>query len=222
MPTVCLCVCSMQKRCSTSVDNISACSGSFVSVTFSQLNENPQQRLTQPGMIREVQTHMLSSFSGDLTIFQSWQGRNKGSSVQIPTRFCIRRGGLLTPSDNPFSHGCAEISISPSVPFFHRFSTLCRKLGVSVSLDTSSSNLIDRVPYSPLLSLLSLCSTAALLCWLAVLKFSIFLALQQKVMSSSGGTMHQELLDPCFHFIWFLCAANVISAPLLFFNLPSS
>jgi len=48
------------------------------------------------------------------------------------------------------------------------------------------------------------------------------LALHQKVMSSSGGTTHQEILDPtaCFRLIRFHSAGNVTSARLLSFIFP--
>lgn len=64
---------TMRNRFSASAGHVPACSGSFVLVTFSQLNENPPQRLMQPEAIWEVQAHLLSSLSHLPTILQSWQ-----------------------------------------------------------------------------------------------------------------------------------------------------
>lgn len=117
---------NMQKRFSTSVDSISACSGSFVLVTFSQLNENPPQRLMQPEAVREVQTHLLSSLSDLPTIFQSWQDGNKGSRTRIAVRSSFtRKGGLLTSDHIPhFLRAVLRCLLSPSIPFFPRSFTL--------------------------------------------------------------------------------------------------
>lgn len=76
-------MCNTQKRFSTSVDGVSVCSGSFVPVTFSQLNENPLQRLMQPEATWEVQTHLLSSLGALPTILQAWQDENKGSKTWL-------------------------------------------------------------------------------------------------------------------------------------------
>lgn len=218
---------NMQKRFSTSVDGISACSGSFVLVTFSQLNENPPQRLMQPEAIRDVQTHLLSSL-GDLpAILQSWQDGNKGSGTQIAVRASFMRKRACSLIRYPiFLWLCWDISAPRPSPSFQGPS-LCRKTGVFLYSTTCSSNLSRSLqaprlcaPRSPPLSAGSLpcCSTVSL----QHLQLSVFRALHQKVTSSSGGTMHQEILDPtaCFHLIGFHCAGNVISAPLLSFIFP--
>lgn len=219
---------NMQKKFSTSVDSISACSGSFILVTFSQLNENPPQRLMQPEAIWEVQTHLLSSLSDLPTILQSWQDGNKGIRTWIAVRSSFTRRGACSflIRYSIFLWPCWEVSSPHPSPSFPGPS-LYRKMGVFLSSTASSSNLSrsSQAPHlralqSPPLSARSLqyCSTISL----QYLQLSIFLALHQMVTSSSGGPVHQEILDPtaCFHLIRFHCAGNVISAPLLSFIFP--
>lgn len=84
---------NMQKRFPTSVASMSACSGSFVLVTFSQLNENPPQRLMPSEAIREAQIHLLSSLKNIPTILQSRQDRNE-AELRSLTDPLSQGGGL--------------------------------------------------------------------------------------------------------------------------------
>lgn len=153
----------------------------------------------------------------------------------------IREAGLGLLSD-PLSRGrgacsllityliflgpCWDVSSPHPSPSFPGPS-LCRRTGVFLSSTACSSKLSPslhvprlRALHSPPLSARSLqyCSAVSL----RFLQLSLFPALHQKVPSSSGGTMRQEVLDPtaCFHLIRFHCAGNVISTSLLSFIFP--
>lgn len=99
---------TMQKRFSASAGHVSVCSGSFVLVTFSQLNENPPQRLMQPEAIWDVQAHLLSSLSHLPIILQSWQEGNKESRTQIWLSDPLSQGREFAHflSSIPLSYGC--------------------------------------------------------------------------------------------------------------------
>lgn len=133
---------TMQKRFSASAGHVPACSGSFVLVTFSQLNENPPQRLMQPGAIWEVQAHLLRSLSHLPTILQSWQEGNKGSRTWIAVRSSFTRRGVCSPLTRYpiFLWLCLDLSsphLSPSFldPLF------CMKMRAFLSSSACSSNL---------------------------------------------------------------------------------
>lgn len=163
---------TMQKRSSASAGHVSVCSGSFVLVTFSQLNENPPQRLMQPEAIWDVQAHLLSSLSHLPTILQCWPEGNEGSRTLILILF-HKEGSLLT--SYPVSHfpiAGFRCLLSPPIPFFPRLFGGRWK---------SSSLLPVPLTFPTLYS--------GLQPWLLPLLAALFIfpALHQKVWSSSGG-----------------------------------
>lgn len=160
---------NMQERFPTSVDSISACSGSFVLVTFSQLNENPPQRLMPPEAIQEAQIHLLSSLSNIPAILQSRQDGNKESRTQIAVRssFTGRRACSLLIRYPIVLRPCWDVSF-PSILFLPRSFTLQEDGNLSLSSPACSlifpthCGLPTPVPYGPLHSLVGFSSTAAL------------------------------------------------------------
>lgn len=218
---------SMQKSFSTSAGHVAACSGSFVLVTFSQLNENPPQRLMQPEAIWELQAHLLSSLSHLPTILQSWQEGNKGSRILLSDP--LSQGSLLTSySISHFLMAVFRGLLSPSILFFPRFFAgrwdlpllyclflqpvpLLPGLSPTVSISVSPSpHCVSHSPHVCVPQSLSVSHIPlpSLLRFTAQFAASTGSSLYfQLCTNRSGvpleGTVHQEVLDPKVAFIWF-------------------